>query len=72
MHNTVRVTGKSESNARYYAKTRHRIILRESELQPSTIEEIVDNLLELPLHASDKRVSRLQALYCELTGKELK
>lgn len=38
------------ANADYYRRTRDRIILRESELRPSTILEIIDCLGSLGLH----------------------
>ncbi|MBN9310336.1 MAG: hypothetical protein J0I99_15850 [Devosia sp.] len=61
---------KREANARYYAAHRDRIILRESELRPSTILELIDCLEDQELHAHDKRVERLERLFVELTGIE--
>jgi hypothetical protein len=61
---------KSEANRRYYAAHRDRIILRESELRPSTILELLDCLGELELHSADKRFERLRQLYRDLTGDE--
>ena len=40
---------RKKGNAEYYARTRDRIILRENELRPSTILEIIDCLEELEL-----------------------
>lgn len=58
---------KREANARYYAAHRDRIILRESELRPSTILDCLGDQ-ELRLH--DKRLERLERLFVELTGIE--
>lgn len=63
---------RKRGNAEYYARTRDRIVLRESELRPSTILEIIECLETLELHPSDKRVSRLEALYVDLTGERLR
>jgi hypothetical protein len=60
---------RKKGNAEYYARTRDRIILRECELRPSTILEIIECLEELELHPADKRVERLEALYRDLTGE---
>jgi hypothetical protein len=59
-----------EANARYYATQRDRIILRESELRPSTILELIDCLEDQDPHPRDKRVDRLERLFVELTGIE--
>ena len=59
------------ANADYYRRTRDRIILRESELRPSTILEIIDCLGSLDLHPADHRIERLVALYRALTGNDL-
>lgn len=61
---------RKTSNAEYYARTRERLILRESELRPSTILEIIDCLAELDLHPADRRIDRLVALYRDLTGSD--
>lgn len=61
---------KREANARYYAAHRDRIILRESELRPSTILELIDCLEDQEPHPHDKRVERLERLFVELTGVE--
>lgn len=58
---------KREANARYYAAHRDRIILRESELRPSTILELIE---EQEPHPHDKRLERLERLFVELTGSE--
>ena len=58
------------ANADYYRRTRDRIILRESELRPSTILEIIDCLGSLDLHPIDHRIERLVALYRDLTGND--
>jgi hypothetical protein len=63
---------KREANARYYAAHRDRIILRESELRPSTILELIDCLEDQEPHPHDKRVERLERLFVELTGVEPK
>jgi hypothetical protein len=59
---------RKRGNAEYYARTRDRIILRENELRPSTIIEIIECLESVELHPADKRVARLEALYRDLTG----
>lgn len=59
---------RKRSNAQYYARTRDRLILRESELRPSTILELIDCLGSLDLHPADRRIERLVALYRDLTG----
>lgn len=61
---------KREANARYYAAHRDRIILRESELRPSTILELIDCLEDQDPHPHDKRVERLGCLFVVLTGIE--
>ena len=61
---------KREANARYYATHRDRIILRESELRPSTILELINCLEEQDPHPHDKRLERLERLFIELTGCE--
>ena len=61
---------RRQSNADYYDRTRDRIILRESELRPSTVLELIDCLSEVELHPADRRVERLQALYRDLTGSD--
>ncbi|MBI4923017.1 MAG: hypothetical protein HY834_14830 [Devosia nanyangense] len=61
---------KRDANAAYYQRTRDRLILRESELRPSTILELLDCLGDLDLHPADKRVERLRQLYFDLTGFE--
>jgi hypothetical protein len=61
---------RRESNRAYYARTSARLILRESELRPSTILELIDCLRDLPLHPADKRIARLEELYRDLTGNE--
>ena len=61
---------KRESNAKYYSAHRHRLILREEELRPSTILELIDCLEELELHPADRRIERLTRLYRDLTGEE--
>jgi hypothetical protein len=61
---------RKKGNAEYYARTRDRIILRENELRPSTIIEIIDCLEDLELHPADKRVERLKALYVDLTSHD--
>jgi hypothetical protein len=61
---------RRDTNAEYYRRHRERIILREDELRPSTILEIVDCLSALDLHPADHRVERLVALYRDLTGNE--
>jgi len=53
-------------------ETRDRIILRASELRPSTILELFDCLSELALHPAGRRIERLEALYREVPGKELR
>jgi hypothetical protein len=58
------------SNALYYAKTKDRIILKESELRPSTVLELIDCLSSLDLHGLDKRVDRLRQLYVTLVGED--
>ena len=63
---------RKKENAEYYARTRDRIILRENELRPSTIIEIIECLEELELHPTDKRVERLEALYRDLNGEPRK
>lgn len=57
------------SNARYYADNRDRIILRESELRPSTIRELIDCLSDQEPHGGDKRIARLEQLYVDLSGE---
>ena len=64
------MASKAESNRRYYEAHRDRIILRESELRPSTIVELIDCLTEVGLHPADKRVERLRQLYADITGSE--
>jgi hypothetical protein len=61
---------RRRGNAEYYARTRDRIILRENELRPSTIIEIIECLESVELHPADKRVARLEALYRDLTGDD--
>ena len=61
--------GKREWNAEYYRRNRDRIILREGELQPSTIIELIACLESLDLHPADRRVARLKVLYRSLTGE---
>ena len=61
---------KREANARYYAAHRDRIILRESELRPSTILELIDCLEDQETYPHDKRLERLERLFIELTGTE--
>jgi hypothetical protein len=61
---------RRRSNADYYQRTKDRIILRQDELRPSTILEIIDCLAALDLHPADHRVERLMELYRELTGRE--
>lgn len=63
---------KREANARYYAAHRDRIILRESELRPSTILELIDCLEDQETHPHDRRLERLERLFIELTGTEPK
>jgi hypothetical protein len=50
---------KREANARYYAAHRDRIILRDRELGPSTILELVDCLGDQELRPHDRRIERL-------------
>jgi hypothetical protein len=57
-------------NAEYYQRTKDRIILRQSELRPSTILEIIDCLSALDLHPADHRVERLVEPYRDLTGND--
>lgn len=59
---------KREANAHYYAAHRDRIILRESELRPSTILELIDCLADRDPH--DKRIERLERLFVDLTGTD--
>jgi hypothetical protein len=59
------------ANAEYYRRTRDRLILRASELRPSTILEIIDCLGSLELHPADHRIERLVTLYRDLTGNDL-
>lgn len=61
---------KREANARYHAAHRDRIILRESELRPSAILELIDCLGDQEPHLLDKRIERLERLFVELTGVE--
>lgn len=61
---------RRRSNAEYYARTRDRLILRESELRPSTILEILDCLESLDLHPADGRIKRLEALYRDIAGTD--
>ncbi len=61
---------RRKSNAEYYARNRDRLILRESELRPSTILEILDCLESLELHPVDGRIKRLEALYLDITGMD--
>jgi hypothetical protein len=58
------------SNRDYYERTKDRLILRESELRPTTILELIDCLRDLPAHPADKRIPRLEQLYRDLTGSE--
>ena len=67
----TRMNSKAEFNRRYYAAHRDRIILRESELRPSTIIELLDCLDSLRLHPADRRIERLRQLHVELTGQEV-
>lgn len=55
---------KREANARNYAAHRDRIILRESELRPSPILELIDCLGDQEPHPHDRRLERL---FVELT-----
>ena len=66
----ARRADRRRSNADYYQRTKDRIILRDSELQPSTILEIIDCLSALDLHPADHRVERLVELYRELTRND--
>jgi hypothetical protein len=50
---------KREANARYNAAHRDRIILRDRELGPSTILELVDCLGDQELRPHDRRIERL-------------
>jgi len=61
---------RRESNAQYYARTRDRIVLRESELRPSTIIELLDCLRDGEPDPADRRIERLEQLYRDLTGNE--
>jgi hypothetical protein len=61
---------RKKSNAEYYARTPDRLILRERELRPSTILELIACLGELDLHSADHRIARLTALYRDLTGTD--
>jgi len=61
---------RKKSNAEYYARTRHRLILREGELRPSTILKLIDRLGELDLHPAGHRIVWLTALYRDLTGTD--
>ena len=61
---------RRRSNAAYYRRTRDRIILREAELRPSTILELMYCLSDVELHPTDKRIERLEGLYREFTGIE--
>ena len=61
---------KREANARYYAEHSDRIILRESELRPSTILELIDCLGDQKTHPHDRRLERLERLFIELTGTD--
>ena len=61
---------RREANRDYYERTSDRLILRESELRPSTILELIDCLRDLPQHPADKRIVRLEALYRDLVGKD--
>ena len=63
------MTDRRKANSDYYERTRDRIILRESELRPSTIVELIDCLRDLPLHQADRRIIRLEELYRDLTGE---
>lgn len=64
------VTQRRDANRRYYERTRDRIILRESELRPSTIVELIDCLREQELDPADHRIDRLIQLYHDLTGQD--
>ena len=59
-----------EANARYYATHSDRIILRESELRPSTILELMDGLRDQETHPHDRRLERLERLFIDLTGTD--
>lgn len=64
-------TDRRKSNAEYYQRTRDRIILREGELRPSTVLELIECLSQLEPHPADRRIERLQNLYRDLTGEEV-
>lgn len=53
-----------------FADHRDRIILRESELRPSTILELIDCLGDQEPHPHNKRIERLERLFVELAGVE--
>jgi hypothetical protein len=57
------MSDRRASNSGYYERTRDRLILRESELRPTTILELIDCLRDLPPHPADKRIARLEDLY---------
>ena len=65
------MTDRRKANSDYYERTRDRIILRESELRPSTVLELIDCLRDLPHHHADRRIARLEDLYRDLTGDNL-
>ncbi len=62
---------RKASNAKYCEDTKDRIILRESELRPSAIRELVECLEDGEPHPADKRIRRLRRLFEDLTGSPL-
>lgn len=66
-----RRAAKAKSNREYYERTRDRIIIRESELRPSAIVELVESLADAGVHKGDKRIQRLCDLYLAIMGEEL-
>ena len=64
------MNNRRKANSQYYERTRDRLILRESELRPTTILELIDCLRDLPPHPADKRIARLEQLYRDITGNE--
>lgn len=62
------MSDRRKANAAYYARTRDRVIMHESELRPSTILDLIECLSDLDFHPADKHIGRLKALYQALTG----
>ena len=61
---------RREAKRQCCERTRDRLILREDELRPATILELIDCLRDLPLHSADKRMARLEQVYRDFTGRE--